>query len=233
MWHCPGTNPLPVMRLPPFPPWPTMLMVGTRASLNAAVHQDSGGQVCNASPGRALLVAVSVGSARQGGNRLHACTAVQKTLVFSFFPKGRGQSSFSWEASCLCQEMASKIGCSGWALVTVIMAHTRFRAPTHPAFCSPSQREHITLCAPSTPIHCPGAAAAAKSVTPSRIIENINIYDFELQLEDMQIISDMNCGWRHLMWAETAMHPDYPFKDDLPYGYVPGPAPEKTTVSGR
>mmetsp|Transcript_15951 Transcript_15951/g.27912 ORF Transcript_15951/g.27912 Transcript_15951/m.27912 type:complete len:199 (+) Transcript_15951:3-599(+) len=78
-----------------------------------------------------------------------------------------------------------------------------------------------------------GAAAAAKSVTPSRIIENINIYDFELQLEDMQIISDMNCGWRHLMWAETAMHPDYPFKDDLPYGYVPGPAPEKTTVSGR
>jgi hypothetical protein len=22
----------------------------------------------------------------------------------------------------------------------------------------------------------------------------------------------LNVGWRHLLWAETSMHPDYPFK---------------------
>ena len=32
-------------------------------------------------------------------------------------------------------------------------------------------------------------------------------------------MDDLNVGWRHLMWAETSLHPDYPFKADLPYNY--------------
>jgi|EP00670_Eutreptiella_braarudii_P001965 diketogulonate reductase-like aldo/keto reductase len=78
-----------------------------------------------------------------------------------------------------------------------------------------------------------GSCAAPKSVTHSRIAENIGIYDFELSPGDMDLFSLLNCGWRHCMFAESAMHPDYPFKDDLPYGYVPGPAPKSTTTSGR
>jgi hypothetical protein len=27
-----------------------------------------------------------------------------------------------------------------------------------------------------------------------------------------------------LLWSQTAMHPDYPFKDDLPRDFVPGKA---------
>ena len=35
----------------------------------------------------------------------------------------------------------------------------------------------------------------------------------------MATIEALNMGWRHLLWAETSMHPDYPFKDDLPWDY--------------
>jgi hypothetical protein len=38
----------------------------------------------------------------------------------------------------------------------------------------------------------------------------------------MAVFDAMNVGWRHLVWAETSMHPDYPFKDDLPIEYVLG-----------
>ena len=52
----------------------------------------------------------------------------------------------------------------------------------------------------------------AKSVTPSRIEENYQIWDFELDADDMAKFGELNVGWRHLVWAETSMHPDYPFK---------------------
>ena len=64
-----------------------------------------------------------------------------------------------------------------------------------------------------------GGSAVAKSVTPSRIKENYEIWDFALTDEDMRKLSDLNIGWRHLLWTETAIHDDYPFKDCLPYGY--------------
>ena len=51
-----------------------------------------------------------------------------------------------------------------------------------------------------------------QSVTPSRIEENFKIWDFSLSAEDMAVFDKMNVGWRHLLWAETSMHPDYPFK---------------------
>ena len=55
-----------------------------------------------------------------------------------------------------------------------------------------------------------------KSVTPSRIEGNFNVWDFELSPEDMNLFNDLNVGWRHLLWAETSVHADYPFKDYLP-----------------
>lgn len=51
-----------------------------------------------------------------------------------------------------------------------------------------------------------------QSVTPSRIQENFKIWDFKLDSDDMALFDEMNVGWRHLLWAECSMHPDYPFK---------------------
>jgi len=78
-----------------------------------------------------------------------------------------------------------------------------------------------------------GCTATPKSVSEHRIKENCDIFDFELSETDMEHMSSLNCGWRHLLWAESSMHPDYPFKDDIPHGYVIQPAPKSTTASGR
>jgi hypothetical protein len=47
----------------------------------------------------------------------------------------------------------------------------------------------------------------------------------------MKSMDDLNVGWRHLMWAETSNHPDYPFKSELPHGYVLG-KPGKGSSAG-
>jgi len=65
-----------------------------------------------------------------------------------------------------------------------------------------------------------GGSMVCKSVTPSRIQDNFKIWDFVLNEEDMLVIDKLNLGWRHLIWAETSMHPDYPFKDYLPANFV-------------
>ncbi|EDQ85216.1 uncharacterized protein MONBRDRAFT_29533 [Monosiga brevicollis MX1] len=78
-----------------------------------------------------------------------------------------------------------------------------------------------------------GTAACPKSVTPARIESNFQVFDFELTPEDMAVLSDMNMGWRHLLWDATAMHPDYPFKDDLPHDHVVPDAPMNTSHSSR
>ena len=56
----------------------------------------------------------------------------------------------------------------------------------------------------------------------SRIEANYKVWDFELSSEDMALFHDLNVGWRHLLWAETSGHQDYPFKSELPNGYVLG-----------
>jgi len=78
-----------------------------------------------------------------------------------------------------------------------------------------------------------GVAACPKSVTPHRIKENNEIWDFELSAEDLLEFDRFNIGYRFLLWAETSGHPDYPFKDDLPHNYVVGPAPTNTGKSSR
>lgn len=70
-----------------------------------------------------------------------------------------------------------------------------------------------------------GVCLATKSVTAARIASNARVLDWELSEEDMERFATINCGWRHLLWRETSHHPDYPFKDELPHGYVLEKAP--------
>jgi len=65
-----------------------------------------------------------------------------------------------------------------------------------------------------------GGTLCCKSVTPARIQANFAVWDFSLSQEDMAVLDELNVGWRHLLWAETSAHPDYPFKDCLPADYV-------------
>eukprot|EP00756_Hemistasia_phaeocysticola_P065658 Hpha_TRINITY_DN8709_c0_g1::TRINITY_DN8709_c0_g1_i1::g.45145::m.45145 len=74
-----------------------------------------------------------------------------------------------------------------------------------------------------------GISFVSKSVTPERIVANQQITDFELSDEEMQSFSGINYSWRHLLWRETSHHPDYPFKDELPYNYVLEKAPTITS----
>jgi len=67
-----------------------------------------------------------------------------------------------------------------------------------------------------------GGTLVTKSVTPQRIEDNFQVWDFLLSPEDMEVFNQLNVGWRHLLWAETSAHPDYPFKDCLPADYVLG-----------
>lgn len=75
-----------------------------------------------------------------------------------------------------------------------------------------------------------GGLVCPKSTNAGRIAENINIFDFELTASEVNQMSRLNIGWRHLVWAETSDHPDYPFKDDLPHDYVLE-KPMKNTVT--
>jgi len=65
-----------------------------------------------------------------------------------------------------------------------------------------------------------GTSVVSKSVTPERIISNADVFDWELSAQDMLSFDMLNVGWRHLLWGEVSHHPDYPFKDELPHGYV-------------
>eukprot|EP01129_Flabellula_baltica_P001648 TRINITY_DN11594_c0_g1_i1.p1 TRINITY_DN11594_c0_g1~~TRINITY_DN11594_c0_g1_i1.p1 ORF type:complete len:317 (-),score=74.69 TRINITY_DN11594_c0_g1_i1:36-986(-) len=56
-----------------------------------------------------------------------------------------------------------------------------------------------------------GIVVLAKSVTDSRIIGNADVFDFELDEEDMTKIASLENGWRACPMSSNALHPFYPF----------------------
>jgi len=67
-----------------------------------------------------------------------------------------------------------------------------------------------------------GVVTIPKSVTESRIKENIQVFDFKLETEEMKSILELNKGWRYIVPTITvdrkpvprdAGHPHYPFND--------------------
>lgn len=65
-----------------------------------------------------------------------------------------------------------------------------------------------------------GVSVVPKSVTPSRIEANLDVSGFDLDEADKEKMDTLNIGFRHCAWRETSLHPDYPFKNEIPHGFV-------------
>ncbi|KAM3719149.1 Aldo-keto reductase family 1 member [Dirofilaria immitis] len=59
-----------------------------------------------------------------------------------------------------------------------------------------------------------GLVVIPKSVTEKRIIENINIFDFELSAEEMALINGLDRNWRILDLLRDKDHPFFPFNEE-------------------
>jgi len=59
-----------------------------------------------------------------------------------------------------------------------------------------------------------GTVVIPKSVTKSRIIENMNIFDFQLNKDDIKTIDAMDCNGRFVGLAPMKDHPHFPFSDE-------------------
>lgn len=54
-----------------------------------------------------------------------------------------------------------------------------------------------------------------KSVTPARIHENIKLFDFTLEPDEMSLIDSLDRNWRILnLYSRDGDHPLYPFNEE-------------------
>ncbi|XP_048863707.1 aldo-keto reductase family 1 member B1-like [Brienomyrus brachyistius] len=54
-----------------------------------------------------------------------------------------------------------------------------------------------------------------KSITPQRIQENVQVFDFELSEEEMKTITGLNRNWRACQMLWGSKHKDFPFKSEF------------------
>ncbi|XP_068129138.1 estradiol 17 beta-dehydrogenase 5-like [Hyperolius riggenbachi] len=59
-----------------------------------------------------------------------------------------------------------------------------------------------------------GIVVLAKSFTPARITQNLQVFDFQLNDADMKILEGLNKNMRYLLSPQWADHPKYPFHDE-------------------
>uniref|UniRef100_F7EH85 Rho crystallin n=1 Tax=Xenopus tropicalis TaxID=8364 RepID=F7EH85_XENTR len=59
-----------------------------------------------------------------------------------------------------------------------------------------------------------GVIVLVKSFTPARIQQNFQIFDFQLNAEEMKTLDGVNKNLRYLDLKQLADHPKYPFADD-------------------
>ncbi|CAH1175845.1 unnamed protein product [Phaedon cochleariae] len=59
-----------------------------------------------------------------------------------------------------------------------------------------------------------GVVVIPKSVNRARIVQNINVFDFELSTEDVAIMDTFNCNGRVCQFVEASGHPHHPFEHD-------------------
>ncbi|CAM4702375.1 unnamed protein product [Lepidochelys olivacea] len=60
-----------------------------------------------------------------------------------------------------------------------------------------------------------GIATIPKSITPSHIVENAEVYDFQLTHKEIQTLEGLNCNTRFIKWKLMGMdtHKHFPFGD--------------------
>ncbi|XP_061292498.1 dihydrodiol dehydrogenase 3-like [Bos javanicus] len=59
-----------------------------------------------------------------------------------------------------------------------------------------------------------GVVVLAKSYNKKRIKENIQVFDFELTLEDMKAIDGLNSNIRYYDFQQALDHPEYPYSEE-------------------
>lgn len=59
-----------------------------------------------------------------------------------------------------------------------------------------------------------GVIVVPKSVTKSRIESNLQVFDFVISPEDMEILEGLNQNLRYLQWLYVSKHKEYPFNDE-------------------
>ncbi|ENN82824.1 hypothetical protein YQE_00807, partial [Dendroctonus ponderosae] len=63
-------------------------------------------------------------------------------------------------------------------------------------------------------LHQLGVVPIPKSVTKSRIAENLDIWDFQLNAADVAVLDTFDCNGRVCQHSEGAGHPNHPFEND-------------------